>query len=176
MPDPTFNFQDTALTLLAMTQRTVKRATEGLTEEQLFYQPSPDSNSIGWLAWHLSRWKDRYVAMVTERPHVWVSQGWHQRFGMDPEGTGFGDTPEQVRAFRVGRELLFGYVDAAHQATVDFVKEVTLEQWEKPYQYMPTMKPITTWQGFVAVSLDFTQHTGQIAYLRGLITGRGWMG
>jgi hypothetical protein len=35
--------------------RWIKEATDGLTNEQLFYQPTPHSNSIAWLTWHLSR-------------------------------------------------------------------------------------------------------------------------
>ena len=76
--------------------RWVKDATDGLTEEQLYYQPSPDTNSIAWLIWHLSRWRDRVSAIVAGEPQVWVSDSWYQRFNIDSGRTGLGDTPEQV--------------------------------------------------------------------------------
>ncbi|MDA0799192.1 MAG: DinB family protein, partial [Chloroflexi bacterium] len=42
--------------------RTVLQAIEGLTDEQLYLQPSPDTNSVGWLAWHMSRWEGQFAA------------------------------------------------------------------------------------------------------------------
>ena len=107
-----------AVGLIEAAHRRLYEATDGLMEEQLYYQPSPETNSIGWLAWHLSRWKDYFAATFTGEEQVWVSQGWAQRFGMDERRTGLGDTLEQVAAFRVDRELLFGYVDAANKEAV----------------------------------------------------------
>ena len=42
---------------------TIKRATEGLRDAELLFQPTPECNSIAWLIWHLSRWKDRCAAL-----------------------------------------------------------------------------------------------------------------
>ena len=88
--------------------RTIKLATNDLTDEQLYYQPTADTNSIGWLMWHLSRWRDSLSAAVTGVSQVWVSDGWATRFRLSEVGTGLGDTPEQVAAFRAERSLLFG--------------------------------------------------------------------
>ena len=51
---------DTALNqfiiaLLEAAYRSLKQATDDLTDEQLYYQPTTESNSIAWLVWHLSR-------------------------------------------------------------------------------------------------------------------------
>jgi hypothetical protein len=81
--------------------RTIKLATDDLTDEQLHYRPTADSNSIGWLMWHLSRWRDSLSAAITGVSQVWVSDGWATRFRLPEGGTGLGDTPEQVAAFRV---------------------------------------------------------------------------
>ena len=176
MADAPIDVRRFAVELLESAHRALTRAVDGLTDEQVFTQPSPDTNSIGWLAWHLSRWKDRFPARVSGTPEVWVSEGWAERFGMDAEATGLGDTPEQVAAFRPDRALLFDYVDAAHRATVERVAALTDEQLEQPYQYMPSQEPRPVWRGLTGVVMDFAQHTGQIAYLRGLITGFGWRG
>ena len=37
--------------------RWIKTATDGLSDDQLHYRPTADSNSIAWLIWHLSRWR-----------------------------------------------------------------------------------------------------------------------
>ena len=176
MADAPVDAQRFAVELLESAHRALTRAVEGLSDEQVYQQPSPDTNSIGWLAWHLSRWKDRFAARVSGQPEAWVSEGWNERFGMDAEATGLGDTPEQVAAFHPDRALLFGYVDAAHRATVERVEAMSDEDLEKPYQYMPSQRTRPVWRGLTGIVMDFTQHTGQIAYLRGLITGFGWRG
>ena len=93
--------------MIEASTRGIKRTTEGLPDEQFYYQPTSDTNSIAWLMWHLSRWRDHVSALVSGEPQVWVSEGWAQRYGLPSESTGIGDTPEQVAAFRVMREELF---------------------------------------------------------------------
>ena len=153
--------------------RWVEGATNGLTEEQLYFQPTPDTNSIAWLIWHLSRWRDRVSAIVAGEPQVWVSDGWDQRFDIDSERTGLGDTPEQVAAFRVSREVLLGYAEAAHRVIVERVSRLTPQQFEEPVEYIAgETRP--AWRALGSVVGDSAQHVGQINYLRGMITGYGW--
>jgi hypothetical protein len=114
MQDQPVDLNTFATALMEAANRTVLQSMEGLTDEQVYYRPSDDTNSIGWLAWHLSRWMDRFGALALDEPQVWISQGWADRFGFEPERTGMGDTPERVAAFRPARELLVGYVEAAH--------------------------------------------------------------
>ena len=68
--------------------RTIKLATDDLTDEQLYYQPTADANSIEWLMWHLSRWRDSLSAAMTGVSPVWVSDGWATRFRLSEVGTG----------------------------------------------------------------------------------------
>ena len=154
--------------------RSVGRAVDGLTEEQLYHQPSSDTNSIAWLAWHMNRWKDRQSAAMASEAEVWTSGGWAGRFGIAPERTGMGDTSEQVTAFRPPRDLLFGYVDTAHQAFVERVGRLGPADLDRVVPYMPTVEPRPIWRVFQSVCSDVGSHTGKIAYLRGLITAKGW--
>src|SRR4051812_6149161 len=89
--------------LLENVARQIKRATDGATDEQLYYRPSADANNIAWLAWHLSRWQDYMSASISGDFQVWVSEGWAQRFALPAdlpnEATGWGDSSEQVAAF-----------------------------------------------------------------------------
>ncbi len=156
--------------------RTVLQAIEGLTDEQLYLQPSPDTNSVGWLAWHMSRWKDQFAARAIGEEQVWITQAWPARFGVDPERTGQGDTLEQVAAFRPSRENLLGYVEAAQQATVERIARITPERFLENSSYAAGREPRPLWRSLVGAVSDAGQHTGQIAYLRGLITGYGWRG
>jgi hypothetical protein len=153
--------------------RTIKQATDDLTDEQLYYQPSADTNSIAWLIWHLSRWRDSLSAAIAGESQVWVSGGWATRFRLSETGTGLGDTLEQVTAFRPERQNLFGYADAAHRETIERVKHLPATRFDQPVEHPPgTSRP--TWQALAGMCGDSYQHAGQIAYLRGMITGYGW--
>ena len=163
-----------AITFFEGAHRTVLQAIDGLTDEELFQQPSSDTNSIGWLAWHLSRWKDQFAARAVEEEQVWVTQGWPERFGVDPERTGMGDSLEQVAAFRPAREVLLGYVEAAHQAMVERIARLSPGRLLEDSTYAPGREPRPVWRSLAGTVSDTGQHTGQIAYVRGLITGYGW--
>lgn len=153
--------------------RWIHQATEGLTDEQIYYQPSSDTNSMAWLIWHLSRWRDNISAAIAGEPQVWVSEGWAQRFDFDPGRTGLGDSLEQVAAFRVERNLILGYASAAHNALVNRVSRMTPEDFDKEIEYLPG-SPRPAWRALISVMGDSSEHTGQINYLRGMITGSGW--
>lgn len=157
---------------LESSYRVITQATAEMTEEQLYYQPAPDSNSVAWLVWHLSRWRDAISAAIHGTPQIWASGGWAERYGMPVERTGLGDTPAQVRAFRVDRTLLFGYMEAAHQVTLQRVAALTPAQLSQPTLYNGEERP--AWRALAGVCSDSAQHGGQIAYLRGMMSGYGW--
>ena len=153
--------------------RWTERLSEDMTDEQFYYQPTPDTNSIAWLVWHLSRWRDRISASVTGEAQVWISEGWAQRFGIEAERTGIGDTPEQVASFRVPRDQVLAYAGAAHRAIVERVSRLTPEQFDNPVEYVPgdLLAALRVLAGVIG---DSTEHVGQINYLRGMTAGLGW--
>ena len=152
----------------------IKQATTGLSDEQLYFQPIQDTNSIAWLAWHLSRRKDYYSSKLVGDEQVWVTEGWYQRFGMTAEETGLGHTPEQVTAFRPAPALLFGYVEAANNAAMDRISRLRPELLDREVELDANRGMRPAWQMFNPMISDCLQHLGQISYLRGVITGRGW--
>jgi len=153
--------------------RWIDRLSEGLTDEQFYYQPTADTNSIAWLVWHLSRWRDRISASVTGETQVWISDGWAERFSMAEDRTGLGDTPEQVAAFRVPRGQVLGYAEAAHRAILERVTKLTPEQFKQQIEYLPgDLRP--AWRVLAGVVGDSLEHVGQINYLRGMTAGLGW--
>jgi hypothetical protein len=163
-----------AVALLESAHQRVLRAIDGLTDDQLYWRPSPDTNSIGWLAWHLSRWKDRFAANAAHEEQVWTAQDWAARMSIEPGRTGQGDTLKQVAAFRPPRDLLLGYLEAAHAATIDRVSRLGPERLMEESQYMPDGPTRPVWRSLAGTVMDFAKHTGQIAYLRGLVSGYGW--
>src|SRR5262252_7556613 len=107
MTSDAVNLNQFIIALLEASYRSLTQATEGLTDEQLSYQPTAETNAIAGLVWHLSRWRDAISATISGAPQIWVRDGWAEWFGMPSERIGLGDTPAQVTAFRVERTVLF---------------------------------------------------------------------
>jgi DinB superfamily len=61
------------IALLEVAYRSTKQATDGLTDEQLYYQPTAESNSMAWLVWHLSRWREHSGPYVRAEQRGWKS-------------------------------------------------------------------------------------------------------
>jgi len=152
----------------------VQHTVEGLDEDQLGFRPHAEANSIAWLVWHLTRVQDDHIAEVADGAQIWVTGGWVERFRLplDLTATGYGQSPQEVGEVRATAELLSGYQDAVHRATVDYVTtlgdddygRVVDERWDPP---------VTLAVRLVSVLNDTTQHVGQAAYLRGLMPGHG---
>ncbi len=144
---------------------------DGLSAEQLGLRLRPESNSIGWLAWHLTRVQDDHVADAAGVDQVWSSKGWVSRFALpyDDHATGYGQTSEEVGAFEADAGLLAGYLEDVHAQTTRFVEsldEVDLdrivdENWDPP---------VTLGVRLVSVISDDLQHAGQAAFIRGTLT------
>ena len=155
-----------------------QRALTGLTIEQLKAQPSgSESNPIGWLAWHLSRTQDKNYSELLGEEEAWTADGWCERFGQPADrGSGNGDSLEQVRAFDpVDSDTLIAYFDAAREKSRRFLDALTDDDLEKP-SAAGVARDETIKISIARVTGDLIQHTGQIAYIRGLVDRHGWYG
>jgi hypothetical protein len=60
-------------------------------EAALHWRPAREMNSIGDTVWHIARWLDLVTMWLDnsapERQH-WIADGWAERTGYDPRGTG----------------------------------------------------------------------------------------
>ena len=155
----------------------LERVLNGLTQDDLNWQPRPDSNSIGWLTWHLTRVQDDHIASLMGEEQLWTKDGWHARFNRpsEPKDIGFGHGPEQVAAFESpDSETMLSY----HRAVLERSKRyfVTLLKSELDRELdEPWFQPLpTVGVRLISVLDDNTQHAGQAAYVRGLLQGKGW--
>src|SRR3954464_11802370 len=115
-------------------QGTLSRAIDGLDAEQLSHRVGPESNTIGWLAWHLLRVQDDHLADVAGTEQVWTADGWADRFGLpfDTSATGYGFSPEQVARGRIeSADLLLGYAAAVHERTAAFLGKLSDEDLDR---------------------------------------------
>ena len=104
---------------------------------------------------------------------VWTRDGWSGKFRMPPNEGGYGYTASQVRDlprfdladvieyYETVREETFAYLDTVNDDDLDHAPG---------RGYHPEM---TIGKMFSHVIVEQAQHTGQVAYLRGLQRGLG---
>jgi uncharacterized damage-inducible protein DinB len=148
-------------------------AVNGLSVEELTFRPDGESNSIAWLAWHLTRIQDDHVAGLDGKEQVWTAKGWAERFALpfDTSDTGYGHGPEDVEKVSVDADLLLGYFEDVHAKTQEFVRSVSDTELDRVIDRNWT-EPVTVSIRLVSVIADDLQHVGQAAYLRGIVQRR----
>lgn len=150
------------------------KAAEGLDQEGLAFRPDADANSIAWLGWHLTRIQDDHVSELSGGEQAWISEGWHEQFGMapDPSETGFGHSSKQVAAIRPETpEIILGYHDAAATRTREYLATIDSQELDRVIDrsYDP---PVSVGVRLVSVISDNLQHAGQARYVRGIVDRR----
>lgn len=157
--------------------RVLERTLDGLTPDDLDKQPHPDSNSMGWLTWHLTRYQDDRIAEFMGADQLWVSEKWYAQFNRseDPKDTGIGHSSEEVRAFKSPEAAtLLGYHRAVRERTKQYLLSLSLDDLDREISIPRSPQPAKLGGYLVGVLNDNLQHAGQVAYLRGLLKGRGW--
>ena len=152
----------------------IHRAVDGLAPEQLAFRVDDEANSIAWLAWHLTRIQDDHIADAAASEQVYTSGGWADRLALpfEPSDTGYGHSTNEVAAVRVeSGELLTGYHEAVFQQTLRFVEPLTDDDLTRiiDKSWDP---PVTLGVRLVSVISDNLQHSGQAAFVRGIIGRR----
>ena len=142
------------------------------------WQPHPDSNSICWLTWHLTRAQDVRLSNLMGKEQLYISDEWYAKFNRspDPQDRGFGHSSEEVVAFKSPDvQTLLGYYHAVLERTRNYIQSLSKaqlgEELNEARQPVPTVG-----MRIVDVLNDNLQHAGQVAYLRGLLKGKGWLG
>ena len=151
----------------------VEDVLSGLTPSQLVHQVAPGANPISWLVWHLTRVQDDHVAKAFGAEQIWSAGGWAGRFGLRPGmmDIGYGHTASQVTeiaAATASAGLLAEYHEATHAQTVKLVADITDADLDRIVDTRWT-PPVTLAVRLVSVLDDDMQHSGQAAYVRGLL-------
>lgn len=148
----------------------VHRVLEGLSADDLAARPAERANSIAWLVWHLTRVQDHQIAEPMGAEERWSAEGWAERFALpfDRLATGYGQDPSEAGAVRPSADLLRGYHDAVHAATVAFLAGLGDDDLDRVVdtRWDP---PVTLGVRLVSILADDLQHAGQAAYVKGLL-------
>ncbi|UCG54369.1 MAG: DinB family protein [Dehalococcoidia bacterium] len=154
------------------------RALEGLTKDDLNQQPSSDTNSIGWIAWHLTRTLDRGIGDLMGREQVWVEDRWYATFDRapNPADTGLRHSSRDVAAFKSpnGKTLL-DYHSAVLELYLNYLRNKLSETDLQRKVNRPTLGITNTVHEILLSNIsDAFQHVGQAAYVRGILKDKGW--
>ena len=170
-------WQDLILDGYGRISEVLEKALEGLTPDDLNEQPHPDCNSMGWLAWHLTRGTDAQIARLMGEQQLWLTEGWHARFNRpdDKKDVGFGVSSEELAAFKSPDvETLLGYNRAVLEWTKNYITNLPTEELGREIDERWFQPPPTVGIRLVSILIECAQHAGQISYLRGLLKGKGW--
>ena len=165
------SFQDSIKSGMTEFFEELKEKLDGLTESELSWQASLDSNSIIWLVWHMALVEDKWISnSIVGKATIWESSNWAERTGIYASGYGYGQTMDIVRALpSVSISTLVEYYDEVRDATFgaidamsdDDVANIDIQE-----------SGDASWGWILAhIIVEESQHLGQIAFIRGIIRG-----
>ena len=157
--------------------RVLEYTLDGLNEEDLNWQPKPDSNSIGWLVWHLTRWQDVMVSGLTGEEQIWMKDKWFNKFGRkaDDKDHGMGHKAEDLVGFKSpDAATLLGYQRSVLERNNVYFEKVTPSDLDEVFEGTRFEPPPTVGMMLMGTLSDGLQHAGQASYIRGLRQGMGW--
>ena len=95
------------------------RALNGLSEDELSWHPTLESNAIDWMVWHMARVEDNLINVVLQnRDPIWQRDGWGERLGIATTSAGAGMTMAEIRAMgRIDVALAMEYYRSVRSET-----------------------------------------------------------
>jgi hypothetical protein len=157
--------------------RTLDYTLKGLTKEDMNWQPKPDCNSIGWLAWHLTRWQDVQISSFMGHEQLWIKDGWHKKWGRpaDPKDAGGGMKPADLAKFKSpDAKTVLGYFKTVLERSQKYFPMLKKADFDKVIEGTPFKPPPTMGMMLIGTLSDGISHAGQAGYVRGLLQGMGW--
>jgi hypothetical protein len=153
---------------------------EGLSEEQLHWQPDGHPNHIVFAIWHAYRSEDEIIhRLLAQQPSVFSREGWGARLpvtepGNPPFGTGL--SREEIARIRLDLSELLAYaeaVGAAVQAYADSLPvEAGIEQVPLPFfaHVYPMLDSMSRAEVISFFSIGHVaEHLGEVQYIKGLM-------
>ena len=157
---------------------------EGLTTDQLVWQPDGHDTSILFAIWHAYRAEDDLLhGLVMQRPSVFASQGWAERLpvaqtGATPFGNGL--SREQIGALRLDVGALLAYAKAVGASEIAYLESITDDEanvevklpfFTGVYPKVDVMSKAET-IAFFAIG-HTSEHLGEVQFVKGLMGMKG---
>ena len=157
--------------------RTLEYTLEGLSVADINWQPKPDCNSIGWLAWHPTRFQDMQISDFMGEEQLWIKDGWYKKWGRkaDPKESGGGMKPTDLAKFKSpDAKTVLGYHKAVLERSQKYFPTMKKAALDKVMEGLPFKPPPTVGAMLIIILSDSLQHAGQASYVRGMLQGMGW--
>ena len=166
--------KDFALYAFSDARAYLMQALDGLSDDELLWQPQPGANHIAFILWHMFREEDRFFQYKLQgAPQVWEEGRWYERLNLphDPQDVGFGWTAAQVNAFpRVRLDDLLAYGEAVRARTLDYLQNVKPAKMDDIVE-SDVFGDTSVGNRISHLIVELAEHTGQIDYIRGLHKG-----
>lgn len=165
------SFRDSIKSAMSEYLSELNEKVDGLSEAELRWQASLDSNSILWLVWHMARVEDGWISgAIVGSDSIWSKSGWGERTGIASETNGYGDDMDDVRAMpNVPISLLLEYYDEVREETFRAIDEMS----DADMANVDLRDGRDSTWGWILghIVVEESQHLGQVAFIRGLIRG-----
>lgn len=149
----------------------LKQKLEGLTDAEVQWQATLDTNTIAWLVWHMAKVEDSWINVtIAGGESVWDSGKWADKTGISGKSGGYGQGMDEVRAMpNVPISDLIAYYDAVRESAFETIDGMT--DADMSIEIDRGHGPIT-WAWILGhVMVEESQHLGQVALIRGMIRG-----
>lgn len=158
------------------------REVEGLSAEELAWQPDAEGNNIAVTVWHFSRWLDVVARLLQEKSsqeELWLTRGWAERTSYNPQGKGArglgvvtGYTLQEVAEIPLltASELLT-YLDQVCEMLIPFLR--ALPSSEPLRQPIAQNDALTKQQLLQRVLMGSCGHMGEIEALKAMMKRAG---
>ena len=140
---------------------------DGLSDEQVLWRPSPTSNNIGFILWHVARAEDDVASRLRHgESTLWVSDQWFETFGQPIDSPDPGDRMGLRALSLPPLDTLVGYLEAVCRRTQEAVSGLAESDLDEREGDSPTGR--TTGMSLRHLITHKNNHHGQVDYIRGL--------
>jgi hypothetical protein len=142
-------------------------------DEDVWWRPNEEMNSVGFLYWHLVRDEDTVInAGIGHGQTLWETTGWAEGTGLGTWQQGTGMQLEEAAGVRYDRQAFDRYAESVWTATDGTLAGLTPEGLDRDVPMGPDL-PATSVGNLIATGVlaHGWVHLGEIRYVKGL---RGW--
>ena len=151
----------------------LNRALEGLSDDELRWQPTLHANSIDWMVWHMARVEDNLVNVVLQNQDpIWERDDWGKHLGISYTGAGAGMTMDEIREMApIDVPKVMEYYRSLRTETSDYFENVMREDDLSRVIEHTNFRGWTGAQILGRLLCEEAEHLGQIEYIRGMMRG-----
>jgi hypothetical protein len=153
-------------------ERSIKRVTDSLTQQELMWRPGSGCNSIGIILFHVTKLEDSFIkTRIQNKLLIWQTEKWYEKLNLAETEEGAHYTVEQVNAFpTIEKQSLLAFYSAVHTQTMECLNNLTPEELDRKVpMFRGNEAPIAFLFSFIVSHA--LGHIGEMSYLRGLQRG-----